>query len=360
MKIIQTYYIKEFLKILVIISIGLPFIFSVLDLIDKIDEFISSNPSFLKLSLYILFNFPKYLYYLLPMALLICSLFVFSQASRNKEIIALKAMGGRLKRLFYPFIFLGVFFSIFGFFIGEFGVPDFSERARTLRILLTKKQKEISFKEGTLWLVAKDGSLVNMEVYMPEKKVAEKIRLFKIENMTLKRRIEAEKGEWVVGGNGSKGTWILKNVNIYDIENGTINTISEMSYPYIESPDFFSERIKKPEEMGIFELYRYAKKLKKLGIENSKLNVDMYSKISYPFTYLFMLLLGISLSVSGRIGGSLFAAGLGLFISFIYWFGYTLILSLGYAGILPSMLSAFIMPAIFGGGAIYLFAKIPE
>ncbi len=142
MKIIQTYYIKEFFKILVIISIGLPFIFSLLDLIDKIDEFISDNPSFLKLSFYILFNFPKYLYYLLPMALLICSLFVFSQASRNKEIIALKAMGSRLKKLFYPIYFFRCIFLVFlGFFIGEFGVPDFSERARALRIVLTKKTK---------------------------------------------------------------------------------------------------------------------------------------------------------------------------------------------------------------------------
>ncbi len=73
-----------------------------------------------------------------------------------------------------------------------------------------------------------------------------------------------------------------------------------------------------------------------------------------------MLLLGISLSVSGRIGGSLFAAGLGLFISFIYWFGYTLILSLGYAGILPSMFSAFIMPAIFWRRCNIFVVKIPE
>lgn len=359
MKIIRTYYMKEFFKILIIISIGLPFIFSVLDLIDKIDEFISGNPSFLNLSLYILFNFPKYLYYLLPMALLICSLFVFSQASRNKELIAFKAMGGRLKSLFYPFIFLGVLFSIFAFFIGEVGIPNFSERARELKIALTKKQKELNFKEGTLWFVAKDGSLINMEVYIPERKIAENIRMFTLKNMNLERRIEAEKAEWV-DGNDPEGIWILKNVNIYEIKNGKVNTIAEMKYPYIESPKFFSERIKKPEEMSIFEIHRYAKKLKNLGIENRKLNVDMDSKMSYPFTNLFMLLLGISLSVSGRIGGSLFAAGLGLFISFVYWFGYTLILSLGYAGILPPMFSAWIMPAIFGASAIYLFTKIPE
>jgi lipopolysaccharide export system permease protein len=359
MRIIQAYYIKEFLKILGIIALGLALIFSILDLIDKIDEFMAGNPSIINFSLYIFFNLPKYLYYLLPMALLICSLFVFSQASRNKELIALKAIGGRLKKLFYPFVFLGMLFSFFGFFIGEVVVPDFSERARELKNSLKKKQEEFKFKEGTLWMRAKEGALVNIELYLPEKKIAKKISLFTIKHSMLKKRIEAEEAEWV-DGNGSQDTWILKNVNVYDIEKGTVKSLPEMRYPYLESPEFFGERIKKPEEMGIFELYRYTEKLKTMGIKDSKLKVDMNSKVSYPFTNLFMLLLGISLSVSGRVGVSLFAAGLGLFISFLYWLGYTLMLSMGYAGIFPPLLAAWIMPVIFGIIAIYLFKRIPE
>jgi lipopolysaccharide export LptBFGC system permease protein LptF len=36
------------------------------------------------------------------------------------------------------------------------------------------------------------------------------------------------------------------------------------------------------------------------------------------------------------------------------------VLSLGYARILPPVLSAWIVPAIFGIAAAYLFQKIPE
>ena len=93
MKLMRRYYIKEFAKLLGIIAFGLALIFSLLDLIDKIDDFVPGKMSILDFIHYAALNLPKYLYYLLPMSLLICSLFVFSQASRYKEIVALRQRG---------------------------------------------------------------------------------------------------------------------------------------------------------------------------------------------------------------------------------------------------------------------------
>ena len=100
--------------------------------------------------------------------------------------------------------------------------------------------------------------------------------------------------------------------------------------------------------------------MKKSGFRNTKLIVDLHSKISYPLINLFMILLGISLSINRKIGGGLFAAGLGLLISTVYWFTYTLMLSMGYAGVVSPIIAAWIVPIIFGIAAIYLFRKIPE
>lgn len=359
MKIIQRHYIREFFKMLSIIALGLTLIFSLLDLIDKIDDFMPGRPSIFKLILYALLNLPKYLYYLLPVALLICSLFIFSQASRNKEIVVIKATGGRLKKLFYPFIIYGIMLSLFGFIIGEVVAPDFSRRSHEFKDTLQKKEKKLAFNEGTLWLRDTEGSPVRIELYIPEKKVARGVSIFITGEDFLKKRVEAEEANWEEV-QGSKGMWKLKNVVIYDIEGGKINRISEMDYPYLESPDFFNEGIKKPEEMGIYELYRYTKRLKAAGFRNTKLIVDLNSKVSYPLTNFFMMLLGISLSLRGRVGGGLFAAGLGLFISFVYWLGYTLMLSMGYAGIMPPIVATWLVPIIFGTVAIYLFRKIQE
>ncbi len=359
MLIIQKHYLKEFFKLFVLICAGLALIFSVLDLIDKIDDFMPGRPSLESLFLYVFFNFPKYLLYLLPAAILVCSLFVFSQASRNREVVVVKATGGRLRRLFHPFIFHGLLLTIVAFLIGEVVVPDFSTRLSDLKNSLKKMDRKLTFQEGTLWLRATEGYPVRIELYIPEKKLAKGVSIFITEKDSLKERIEAEEAEWQ-GVQSSSGIWRLKNATIYDIKVGEVRNAAEFDYPNLESPDFFSEGIKKPEEMGIGELYRYTERLQRAGFRNTKLLVDMNKKVSYPFINFFMMLFGISLSMRSRIGGGLFAAGLGLLISAFYWFAYTMMLSLGYTGVVPPVVSAWLVPVAFGIVTIYFFRKIKE
>jgi lipopolysaccharide export system permease protein len=359
MRIIQRLYIKEFFKMLGILALGLSLIFSLLDLVDKINDFMPGSPSVGKLALYVLLNMPKYLYYLLPMALLICCLFIFSQASRNMELVTIKASGGRLKDLFYPFVVLGLLLSASGFIIGEIIVPDFSERSDELRNSLMKKDSKLSFREGTLWMRGKDGAFVKIDLYIPGKKMAKGVSIFITGDNCLKKRIEAEEAFWD-GARGSGGIWEFNNVNTYDFEKGAVIHDSEMDYQYLDSPDLFGKGIKKVEEMDIVELYRYTKRLEAAGFSDTKLFVDLNSKVSYPLSNLFMMILGISLSVLSRIGGGLFAAGFGILVSFIYWLLYTLMLSMGYTRLIPPAMSTWIVPMIFGIVAVYLYRKIPQ
>lgn len=359
MKIIYRYYIKEFLKMLGIIALGLSIIFSLLDLVNKIDDFTPGKLSVFSLIEYVLLNLPKYLYYLLPMSMLICSLFIFSQASRNKELVAIKATGGRLRRLFYPFIILGLLTSLGGFFIGEIVIPASAERSLEFKRTFMKKADKVSFKEGTLWLRATDGSLVRIGLYLPGEKNAKGISIFTVGKEYLKERIEAEEALWIQQ-NDSKGIWKLEKVIVYDLEEGKVKNFKEMDYPYLEAPDFFGKWIKSPEEMGIEELYRYTKRLEAAGIRDIKLSVDLNSKVSYPLANFFMILLGMSLSVMSRIGGGLMATGFGISISFVYWLFYTLMLSMGYARVIPPAIATWSVPVLFGIVAVYLFNKIPE
>ncbi len=359
MKILHRYYIKEFLKILSLLTLGLALIFSLLDLVDKVDDFVPGKLSIPRIMEYIFLTFPRYFYFLLPMSLLICSLFVFNHASRNKEIVAIKAIGGRAKKLFYPFIAAGVIFSALSFFVGEIVVPDFSDRMLEFKKSYMKKIGKVTFKEGAIWLRNPNGSVVRIELYVPEKKIAKGVSIFMLGEEHLKQRVEAEEASWEVNKEG-KGLWKLRRVIVYNLETGEVIKTAGMEYPYLESPDFFSKVMKKPDEMGMIELYHYSEKLKAAGFHDAKLDVDIQARMSYPPANLFMIILGLALSVMGRIGGGLFAAGIGISISFIYWLSYTFMLSMGYARVLPAVAATWIVPVIFGMAAIYLFSRIPE
>lgn len=359
MLIIQKHYLREFFKVLTLIAAGLALIFSLLDLIDKIDDFLPYKPSIKSLMLYVIFNFPRYLLYLFPMAILLCSLFVISQAKRREEITAIKAAGGRLRTLFMPFLYGGIILSLFGFILGEAVVPDFSKRAFELKSSIMKKGKKFSFKEGTMWLRAADGSIVKIGLYMPEEKISKDISIFKVGSERIRERIEAEEARWI-DVKGSDGKWVLENVTVYDMEQGSIKNYKSLEYPFIGSPSVFAEEVRKPEDMGIKELLRYTKRLEEAGFRNLKLLVDLNSKISYPVVNFFMVLLGISLPMRGKAGGGLATTAIGIFISLLYWVSHAMSLSMGYAGILPPVIAAWFVPLVFAVIAVNLFRKIHE
>jgi lipopolysaccharide export system permease protein len=321
MKIIQRLYLKDFFRLLMLITSGLALIFSLIDLIGKLDNFTGPKTSVWSLALYAILRMPGFLLYLLPMSVLICSLFTFSQALRRHEIAAIKAAGGRLKTLFSPFIATGILLSIFAFVTNEVIVPDFSKKAAVLQNRLEGKEKKSVFSNGMLWLKSKDGSPVKIDLYVAEKKVARGVSIFISGSDFLKEQIISQEAFW----NGT--TWILHNVTKYHVSTGEIEKVTSMEYADLESPDLFAEELKTPDEMGIYELYSYIQRLTHAGFKNLKLMVDLNSKISFPLINIFMMLLGIALSLRSKKGGGLVAAGLGLLISLIYWLGYTFSLS---------------------------------
>jgi len=363
MKIIQRYYLKEFLKLFAIIACGLGLTFSLMELINRINDFIPNRPSMSALLLYSGLNLPQYLLYLMPMAALISGLFVFGQAGRKKETTAVKASGGSIKTLLKPFVYSGVVLSIAGFLMGEFVVPDFLRRAHVLRDTLTRKENVLTFKEGSVWMRAK-GAIVKIDLFLPDRGVVKGVSIMKMDDYMLTERIEADSAEWKpvweAAENPKRGIWYLKGVTEYKIKDGTVATHKELQSDIIGSPDVFREDMQKPEEMNVRELMAYTKRLRNAGFRNIKLSVDIHSRISYPFINLIMLVLGIALASKGHMGSGLITAAIGIFISLLYWVGYTGTLSMGYAGILPPFVAAWLMPVLFGGAAVYLFRTIPE
>lgn len=371
MLIIQKTYIKEFFKTLAILVFGLATVFSIIGLVNRVGDFLPHNPSATLLFKYAALSLPKYIHYLLPMAILLSSLFVFSQALKNSEIVVIKTATGKIKKILLPFVWIGILLTFSGFILGEFIVPGATKKMHEVKNSITKKEKKHVFREGTLYMRGKDGSIVRIGLYLTDKNSSKAVTVFKFDGTGLKKRIDAETAEWE--GN----EWTLKTVTIQDIDSGKTFRKDYMSFDGIESPRIFQEEIWNTEEMTIQELRRYRQRLNEAGFKNVRLVVYINSRLSYPLINLFMLLLGISLSIGGeqkafqhifkskifsasRTTSGIISAGLGLLISLAYWFGYSLFLSLGYAGTVPPAVAPWVIPSLFAFVAVYLYSQIPE
>lgn len=368
MLIVQRLYLGEFLRVLLILSLGVGLAFSCLELIDKIEDFLPHRPSPLQLVWYVVLAVPKYIHYLLPMAVLLSSLFVFSQAVGRKEIVTIKVAGGKLRKILLPFVGLGIAITVCAFGLSEFVVPPAAKAGRALKNQLAKKGKNVLFKEGSLYMRGRDGSVVRVGLYLPDENVSKDITIFVFDSSRLKERIDAKSASW------DGLAWRLKDVTVTDMDTGTLTVMPSHEYRGIESPAIFQEGLWRIEEATLSELLSYHRRLQDAGFRNTKFTVDISGRVSYPLINLFMLLLGISLATGDALqtflashlrlgtqtGSTLVAAGLGLVISLLYWFSYAFFLTLGYTGTLPPLLAPWVVPACFGGATAFLYLTIPE
>jgi len=354
--LVQRLFLKEFLKIFSIISAGLAALLSVLNLIKKIDDFAPYDPTFTSLAYYAVLEFPRYMVYTIPMAALLCSLYAVGHASRTRETVAVMSAGGRLRRVLAPFVFAGAVLSIFGFLIGEVVVPEcYSASKQLVDGIMNRKRVPSFFREGRMWLRGKDGSLVKIDLYMEEEDVFRGMTVFRLGKDGIEGIIQAGEAAY----SAKDDAWVLKKVRLYDLATGNVSEKDSYRYTGLSAPKVFAREVKKPYEMGFFELTRYLDKLREAGFRNLKLTVQMHSKVSYPLVTLFMMVLGVSFAARRNLGG-LAATAIGLLISLFYWFSYTMLLSLGYTGIVPPLFAAWAMPALFGAASIYLYTRIPE
>lgn len=347
MRIVRKLYIREFSKALAVVTLGLSLMLGSIDLIESLDKIKSKD--ILNLLDYLLHVLPKYIVYTMPMAGLFAGLFVTGLAMRNRETVAVMTAGGRLKGLFMPLVVAGVVLSFLNLALSEFVVPAAMRRVKAK----TVETWGLYFKKGTVWLTAKDGSLARFSLYVKEDKTAREVNVFQFSQGMLSTRTDAE------GATFRDGRWQMKNVKIYDFEKNTVTRHAELSMPAFVSPELLDKQLWQPAEMGIVELFHYTNRLKKAGIKNLKLEIDMHSRLSYPLVNLFMVLFAVSLSLRREMRG-LASASVGVAVSLLYWLGYTASVSFGYAGMIPPVVSTWAPSAVFGAISFKLYHGIRE
>lgn len=369
MNLIQRHYLKEFLKTLCIISLSVSVLFSIVGLIERMREFAKYAPPKHLLLAYVLYAMPGYLNYLLPGLTLFSVLFVFSQAAKRLEIVAIKMAGAKLKDFLFPFFVCGVILTLLGFLLSEVISPKCAKKLHSIRNQITNKAKTHSFREGSVYMRGKDGSIIKISLYLPEQKTCRDISIFKVDDQGLVQRIESPEAVWTGKG------WMLRDVLITNVRDSTIKSERSLFITELDSPELFQAEVWKPEEMTVFELMSYRERLNRAGFKNMKLTVDIASRFTYAFVNLVMLVLGLSLALSGgtvsellfrghrgtsNIQNNVIASAIGVVISLIYWFGYTLSVSLGYAGAIPPLIAPAITPMVFAFVCVLLYRQIQE
>ena len=351
MSIIDRYLFKEIFKHFFIVLAAAVGIYLVIDFFENIDKFMDAGLPVSRMIEFLQLKIPLIMVQITPVGILIAVLITFGLMNKNNEIIALKCGGMSIYYFTRPIFVLGIFFTIFLFLLSEIVVPLTIGKANDIyrvevkKYTQTKGQKDIWFKSHRC--------IAYISYYNPRDKSISGIALnYFDDRFRLTRRIDAAKGVF------QDGHWVLDDImeQVLNKTNGSYEV--EFHEKRIAKLNFLPEDLqrvaKKSEEMSFSELLNYIREVEAEGYDATPYRVDLQAKFALPVACLIVCIIGAGISVRkiSKYGLSVNIA-MGIVVVFLYYVSYSFCLSLGYGGLLPPIIAAWMSNFIFACMALF-------
>ena len=361
MKIIDKYITTGFIWPLLYCLFVFVFLYMVADVLGRLDVLIKQDIPFDIIKNYYLSSLPPVIVQTAPFAMLLATVFLLGNLNRHNEIIALRASGVDTLRIITPLLLIGLAISLGIFLINDKLVPQSSVTMKmTDELYFSKNKAERNQRVENVTIFGKDGRLFYARSYDIKNKVLEDIVLLEHDNnQMLKRKITATRMEWT----GDKWRFVGCDVFRFDKEGNVLGKPAIFRTPKIiqfnERPEDLMKQQTQPEFMNYAQLREY---VRILGLESKstakKLLVDMYYKLSVPFTGLVIMFIGIPFALKRTRTKAMGSVGIALAISIIYYVANAMFLALGKGGLIPPIIAAWAANVAFAAFGIYLIAKL--
>ena len=330
----------EVLAAIALVAIGFLALFFFFDLIDEL-QYIGRNNGVGSASevykirhalLYVALLIPNHLYELLPISVLIGTIFVMARLAQSSEYTILRTSGLGPWRALRLLLTLGAFFVVLSFVVGDYVAPA-SERLAQL--LKGQYQDKITVGKTGAWLKEKkaDSSyIVNVKELTP----TNAMRGVQIFEFNAKGLITATTQAPLATFVDNK-TWSLEDsvrtdflvptasdttpmgVSTQTLAKVTRTTQAKSEWQTDLSLEMVSVALLKPERMGTIDLYNYVRHLDANGQTAQRYEIEFWKKVFYPLSCFVMVMLALPFAYlhfrSSGIAGYVFA-GVMIGISF--------------------------------------------
>jgi lipopolysaccharide export system permease protein len=385
MRILDKYLIRQFCFVLLFSLIAFWLIFLIVDLVEHLDNYIDRHATFFLVIKYYFFYTPYILVLSLPVAMLLSCLFSLGQLAKHNELTAMKSAGISLYRMLFPLFVFSFLISLLTIVFGGLIVPvTYQKMLEVKTVEIEKGKKETGLILQDVFVQGEDGRIFHLASYDTKAKMGTDVLVQKFEENRLKEEIRAKKVSWKeIGWLFQDGVEIVFSDSIDGIKppplsagktdsNSSPEHFAERAGQEIEKyqafdklfrldlkikPEALTQRQKKPEEMGYFELADYVKIKKRSGQLVAREATDLNLKLSFPLVSFIIVLFGAPIAANPKRSGLAIGFAISLFIAFVY---YTLIRmgqSLGYSEKLPPLLAAWITNILFAILGIILLLK---
>jgi lipopolysaccharide export system permease protein len=299
-KTIRRLIYSEVLKSVGFVTLGFLCLFFFFDFVDELqsigkdDKLGYGTPQAL---LYVALLIPNHLYELLPIAVLIGTIFVMARLAQSSEYTILRTSGLGPWRALRTLLVLGIGFVFLTFAIGDYLTPA----ADRLSQLVQTRYKGIYSASGATgaWLKEKQG----------DKSYAVNVAsISRGGNLTNPRIFEFDDRGFLTGLVSAQsariskdGDWQLQEVErqIYKTrgpsDSAHIETVSMPSFTWPSSltTEMVSVALLKPDRMSTAALFEYVRHLDANGQTAQRYEIEFWRKVFYPLSCLVMVVLAL-------------------------------------------------------------------
>ena len=351
MTILDRYLAKEILKCLVIVLAVVLGLYVIVEFFNKADNFMEAGLPVSRLIRYLQLKLPLIIVQITPIGVLLAVLVALGLMNKNNEIIALKGGGGSVYFLLRAVLSIAVLLSIVLFFLSEIVVPITISKANRIWLAEVKNEPALLTRQKNIW-IKQNRTIYFIKYFNPQNNSMSGVALnYFDDEFNLSKRVDASSALY------KKGKWTFYDIMQQEL-NAETRTYDMQYYPQRTvkidiQPEDLKRVFKKSEEMNIAELFSYIREVESEGYNATAFKVDLHARFALPVLTVIFCIIGIGIAVKrkGREGPSVSIA-LGALMAFLYWVLHSFCLSLGYGGLLPPFVAAWISNIIFSCYAV--------
>lgn len=350
MTLLSRYLRREIVGAAFLVLMAFLCLFAFFDFLAELEEIGRGGYQLKHALIFVTLSIPSRAYEVMPIAVLIGTLYALTQLARNSELAVLRTAGVSNTRLLRTLAGIGVIFVVATFVVGEYVAPPLERIAQKWRLRSTSANVPQELRTG-MWV--RDGKLfVNIQRVKPDASL-ENVRIYEFddEHRLVSFNLAAK------GVYSQQSGWLLSDVaqTRFLADKTELAHIDNLRWSSELTPEMISVVMVTPERMALGSLAQYVRHLEDNKQRAGRYGVAFWKKIIYPFAALVMMWLALPFALGNQRSGNVSArvmTGVMLGIGFYLLNG--LFSNLGVINSWPPLLSAAAPSVMFLGLAVVL------
>jgi lipopolysaccharide export system permease protein len=289
-------------------------LFAFFDLIKELGDLGRGDYQLRQVFVFVLLSAPTNAYELLPVAVLIGTLYVLAHLASNSEYTVMRGSGLSPRRAALVLGKIGLAFVVLTFLTGEWIAPAAEEQAQKIKLRAMSSLIGQDLQSG-LWF-KDEGSFINVREAR-QANVLQGVRIFQFDpEYRLHKMTAAERGEY-----RGQGRWQLVNVveTQFTAQGPRTTRFPQQDWRSAVSPDMLDALIVRPERMSALALHKYTQHLAGNRQKTERYEIALWKKLLYPLATLVMMALALPFAyMSARAGGLGLKVFLGIMLGIFF------------------------------------------